>query len=795
MSSRLNRRTKSLCLVLLSQLMACGVFEVNDPTRTDDHLIEVGQGESGCLSRDGKSAKLFIAGDSRDDSGFHQIWGCLDQALDLFLRRVQGAHKDRYQRRELYDFLAKYFIEKSENFDEKHFNEVFEIKKALVGGSVEFLTRKEIQNLRDLIRVGAAHSQNLARHAPFLTVFARESDPEKVLDFARALSFFLGDFGRKMDSFGSSYSLEQAGKAATAIQSLLGSKSPKDLSDDFLRIIEFWKSAFVTTPAKEIRPGQWEQTLSNFSATLFLGGHALNFHRRNRNYFCDEALEEVELLLAHLSQAWNKMGEPNLSLSQIKELVKSLKSPSKYFGYQQDSVLELVNVLLSKLSSFDERQRQLTSFGRREIDGWIEVSLSAIQTQKLINQMAAQANPSFTCKSESAQRSLYEYKIPASEMLGFTDPDRPESKALRAIPKLLVTSRADRQIQRPLRDFFEDLLASRPLWNHPEVAYRISLLHRKKTEKPIAYSHLEISIRHLFWILNSKIFQSYSELPSDRRGLKNRLQMEDFHRLYLDTRNFGIERSWYDPGTFNAAELRHRESDLFMPSSNGNQFMELREAVELFTALISTRIFARDFHKFLLTVCPKDSEVDFTGYPPVDAQCMIRELFGSYQFHIAYYFPKLTQFYAKLDVEAQAAFRSTFESLFVPSGMLRSNYVISERIVALIQYEEMLLERFDLDQSGGIRVGGEFDAVYKLLSDLLEKALGPSTEERKRAILAYLFQYGKLPNSSRWAGLQFLWFESRPHAWNFHAKRDRIFEVMRVLSQAIPKKLPDKEKF
>jgi hypothetical protein len=777
--------SKILLLSLgLLNLGACGLFQVDDPTKMNPHVVELTDSDSGCLSREGDLALKYLNGEVSDPQGLLKIWGCVDRALDLFSKRVQGSEKNRYQKEELADFLKTYFFEKPSDFNEELLNHAFVLKTALVGGRKDDLTTEEIKNLRVLLRIFNQQAPRVARFFPLKKLFSKDTNPRTIIEFEALMTPLLADVGRNIDLFGSHYSSSDLRNAFDSLEKIQKRK-PSPLKADIQLILESAKEILIAPPSKRILRGQWERLLPGMTSTLIALGQIENYLSRHSNYLCSAALDELELLLTTLRQSWTNLGNPQIDIRRVETLIASIQDPKEFFGLNTNSVLELANVVLRRLSHPDKANYQMDSFGSRELDEWIESVLSLSKLQRKILLMAKVSNPVFRCGPQDSMAVLAGYSVPKSALLKVSDPEHLLFKDIFSTDGVLLGSRENRKVQRSYRDFFEGLLATRPLWTHPEKNFRIAI--ESKTHPLIQYSVLELSFRAIYWTFHGRIFQSYGTSQVDSNGLVNRLLVDDFHELYLNTRNFGVEKAFYDPSTTNAAILRHRESDLFMPTSNGNLYMELGEAVDLFLGLMSGRNFAVDLHEELMKYCKSTSDVDFTGFPMILGECLFKETFGSYLPKLEFFFPQLSQFFSEQDFDQQTYMLENLSRMFMSGneGSMAS-YVITEKLAALIQFEELLFRRFDTDFSGAIS-RREMDPLYDLLSKTLEVATQQKSGLRRKAILAFLFQNGQLPTDGNMIGMKFLWYEQHPAEWSFQAKRGRVFEVFRILAEAVAK--------
>lgn len=110
-------------------------------------------GGARCLSDMNPIAKSFIEGTAKKEE-VEAAWNCMGGAVEKFKRYVRGRSADRYTSQELATFLEDNFLEKSnnKNISPELQLEFMKIKQLFVGGSVESISRDEIDKLIELFK-------------------------------------------------------------------------------------------------------------------------------------------------------------------------------------------------------------------------------------------------------------------------------------------------------------------------------------------------------------------------------------------------------------------------------------------------------------------------------------------------------------------------------------------------------------------------------------------------------------------------------------------------------------------
>lgn len=169
--------------VLTGALMGCDVKVGETAPAAEVREFKTAE----CLSNTVPSVKNFFKG-SANDLEVAETWDCVAAAVTQFRKYVRGQEKDRYTPQEMATFLEKNFLKD----DGRKINiflqaEVMKVKRIFVGGSLEYLTMTDLDQLVDL----SLRLKRMTRAInPYMKVFSQNWAPSQPLNSAQNLDYF-----------------------------------------------------------------------------------------------------------------------------------------------------------------------------------------------------------------------------------------------------------------------------------------------------------------------------------------------------------------------------------------------------------------------------------------------------------------------------------------------------------------------------------------------------------------------------------------------------------------------------
>jgi len=140
---------KNLCWLLSFVLVmtSCTPKVGEAPPETQQQKLSGTQ----CLSGLRPVIEAFVAGNATD-TDVAAAWDCAANAIGKFKKYVYGRTADRFEATELADFLKKNFLEPSSpDITPELRNEAMRIKQLFLGGSIDYVTRTELDKIIEML--------------------------------------------------------------------------------------------------------------------------------------------------------------------------------------------------------------------------------------------------------------------------------------------------------------------------------------------------------------------------------------------------------------------------------------------------------------------------------------------------------------------------------------------------------------------------------------------------------------------------------------------------------------------
>lgn len=143
--------SKFLHLILLISLVflsSCSEFLKGKPEKKE--TLEIKQEAMSCLQDVSLQISKFMKSES-EASEMDKTFNCFDQTLSEFQNKVEGREKaDQFNQDELFEIFDKFI--KNAELTRDAIGELLLLKSAFLGGSEQFITKTEINDLRQLIK-------------------------------------------------------------------------------------------------------------------------------------------------------------------------------------------------------------------------------------------------------------------------------------------------------------------------------------------------------------------------------------------------------------------------------------------------------------------------------------------------------------------------------------------------------------------------------------------------------------------------------------------------------------------
>ncbi len=742
------------------------------------------KGDYSCMSKISENVERYF-NDSLSEPEINSFFGCMKSAFTTFGELVAPHDGDLYDANELRNFIQHNFLTDRVITDELR-DQMMVLKQVLVGGSATKVSRKELGLAVDILEDVRVEALRLRPHVRVLNPKLSEGQLK-----GRALKKELASLQTDLDE-----SIRVIGKR------LKDSKQPYPLNNieqllSELRIFLRWDEHFKTgldskawidflkifkqmtvSPKypSRIEVSEWNDLLTSalrwytvyiqFDLGLDVNEFLENEGLETTLDFADQVFHLAEQSLSRQPGRAIPVSELTNLASKLRDLgliskdirVCSIKSAlravlNRIFGYSdqipsqnQESYLTLSNVLAIK----DEFYRF----------AYIQIGLDS------------------EARAQSTTKSLFLPSIPKPSMLvdGFPT-------------EVHGYSASD------WRDFLK-VRDMRPLF--PDGKDRVYLVRSDQ----LSANHLfqgfhNLTAMNLLRTATRLIFRGYANSDNSRIGWNSGLTSEQVQDFYLQFRDIGIDLGVIDPRTASAGARSFLEGNLFTYASDGFDpaapitdnaaRLSFSENIQLFGYLYSAGGFAGNSYDYFKTRCPLQ-DFDYLKREKIDRACVAREM-PEYLINSPYtdHLPQLRAYMASIPSDKQQEYiqnmmAAAYSPFSVPNLIETSEITV---LVAIFQYSESSMTRFDLDGDGILNFA-EVDKGSKVFTGFIKKYAKIQKnldldDEQARRVFITIMRDKQIPDGF-WGG----WLIYSPWEWGFdkselHVDRLGLSQVFKVI--------------
>lgn len=717
-------------------------------------LFPVSLSGQSCLDHALPVIERFYEG-AAESAEVDRAWQCTADTLSVFTTFVRGQTPGVYRATELRDFVETYFL-KSRKISDALMVEGMHLKQALVGGTDDVLTIKEIERLKYLIGILRVVGQKLL---PYMKMLSLSASPDAYLDkgefveqgIAQAVASarLLGD---ALSEAGAPYRIENVERFLREFGALYAGTSDWQGPERLVKYLPAFaalKAFFLRPSGLTIAAGEWRELVP-------LAGRLYGLYLRYY-YLLQDQDKTAGVGLTHLDR-WG--GE----LFSLLDDALAAKDASVIAFAQVDDLatqLQIHDVFAWPVSAATLRSLAHTIIEHpcHPASGSHRASINGLDA---------------TCVAW-LRRSFAEWvglQQRWDQMAGGT-PSLPLSE-LRARWKLTggALTESDGEMDLLLRQ-------ERPLVFTPIGT--VILQNRFASSAPVEVNVDQFSWTSLNWkrfFISTALRGYISNFPSD---MALGLRKSEFKNFYEDMRAFGTEIKFLDPRDPNIWDSSFDEANIFLPSANGDDRISYVEGVETLSFALSGAQMSRRAYRDVRENC-ENLKDDVFGLPMVPVECFRRRMRANFP----RYFSGLTGWVRE---EAALSGKDRLEMhKYLEIAARRAGYrdvpaesADIDKASMLLQYIEALFVRFDIDGSGTLSLE-ESQAIFPLLRTVLARLSGLSDDADLWAVFTYAVRYGEAPDHSLWTKIKFIWWRSRPESWSYEASRADILKVVANLT-------------
>lgn len=323
------------------------------------------------------------------------------------------------------------------------------------------------------------------------------------------------------------------------------------------------------------------------------------------------------------------------------------------------------------------------------------------------------------------------------------------------------------------------------------VALSFDTLGRMVITKPEApYLRKTSDLANAIRALGRLVVRSYA-MDLARVDLKTGgVTLEEANTLFKDVQAFVIELGLLDPRNENFMKNRFLDANLFTAWSNGNSYLEFKEAVNLVMMLWSGVEIDSMLFEILDNECSISKPTDYKDDWMVSINCVQQV----YMREVPDKFAAMPDFMRFLNGLSQDQKTEVFMNLLKAAGYKpKPDGTIPVGDLALFpqvtQYVETVFQKFDANRDGHLNTK-EAMVAFPTFKEILKEAAGGKLKSDKqlKALFAWLLRYAKPPESTK-DFVKFLvwWMPKGENGWDVNADREKLVKILGFIADSFNK--------
>lgn len=660
--------------------------------------------------------------------------------------------------------------------------EIMKFKKLLFGGNLDYFTPEDFWRAKDKVQTFRNLTEQFMTHLSIYSLSWRPqylSYDESQKTFKRAevnLTQVSQNFGKIIED---SYDLKDLRILISEFEKLYG---PEGIEDSFLKTIKEFMPLIITshqvlfsTKKTLLTKDQWPSYLDVLTKIYARGMYYYYFLNSNQQslnqgvglesfkQFIQDSRNLVDFII-------DKKPKKVVTFAEIKSLIDGYVSATNIQKEVDTRILYyLTEVLLKKILISPEDR----------IAGRIPGGLTLNATRIFISE--------FTL--------WYQVQFHFDRLYKKLPPGVRFASAKRIIDSL--------QPQATKKAFFESYV----IYNSP-----LSRAFDDKGKLHIApvsslYSFESTNTINLVRVASRLIMRSYSQ-SIERINKYQGLKQEEAQAFYLDIKPLLVALNFIDVSNNTFAESRFREANLFLARSDGNNMAGFAELADLSIHIISGLKIHNEMKAIITN--PKCCPVYMTdNIKMISVNCLI-EMYYKEMDRILTSMPMLSKFmlslprcpvsvegpesaYIGILAECGASFDQMIYNIVKSAGYIPNQkglipLGISSYVPHVMQYIESMMQRFD-DSKDGILNNQEAAEAYPVFKSVLANLSGYEDDKTLMALLAWIMQYGRPPESNFEKIKFYLYYKENPDKWKINTDREKLASILGFIADAINRRL------
>ena len=592
-----------LLTVAIFGFTACDKFLKGKPQ--PPKIVEIQASDLDCVKDVQADFKKLVESQA-SEKDIDDSFSCLYRTLDQFKNRAEGSvNPNSFTNSDLFTIFDTFF--KDAKVSQQATDNLLVLKKALLGGVENEISKAELELLKDYLKVLQVEVKNLSPYIKVFT-FKKEDGPfdQKTLNLAFSqLRHSLKTLLTASKIPRSEYNFEDVKQLSTSLNLV------EDADDQrLLTLVENVVNLLAgTEPLKS--EGEYLQSIDNFVDLAALYADAL---------YTDLKFEVTE------------KNQLNKVLGFVGRLIDNLEASLQYKKYQEIPVKFLdpiiAEVLKAKIIPVEVSEATFMRFYKTIVirifndqKGLDPLSLKSLRPVNIRN-----------LKREFHVYRIYQEMINSFDFTAKTYLAPPVLAAkikaynfVQALSKAIQTKALDQALIHDISLGLEELRA--------ESQSRLPIIYRDKkmviasSQNTAEVDWEDVSRAHYVKMLARELMLGWSELDPSLNLFKSTMHKKGFMNWYSDFKPFAIEIKLFDPRATDDGADNFMQADLFTYVSNGDNLLGYQEVLQFVNMLLSgggeltTQI--QDVMKQAGCTLP---ELDVFGNNWFDEKCFLKNL-------------------------------------------------------------------------------------------------------------------------------------------------------------------------
>ena len=657
-------------IVIISTLSSCTDFIHGKKDKQENLKIEL---VDGSCAKDFKQQLTKISNSEASELEINAVFACVDKYMNQLQNKVEGeARADVYDAQDLLYITNRFF--KDLQLSKDVIKKITNLKKALVGGESDSVTRQEITEIRNYFKNDL--QPEVIRLAPHLKVLKMDAESDRAYDEKEVFA-----------------AIEQTRKSLK----VLALKS------------NFERSGYRYNDAKELlfaldfvdeNNKHLVDTIDSVRQ-LLIGNSVILKTNEDFSIFIDNAMDAYSLYL-------------NSCRGQIKFEISSLNNIRKVIGFF-DHIADLLNSSYQykktgRISTYDLDQvlkilidKKIFPFDVKftTFQDFYKVTLKRVLEQETSDYITGKQLNNYYKESELFKLEMsYLESLDAQKTYKMIDLQKSRKLYAQKTSYYVVSTKLTNperfQVATQWIEMNLDLYQSYPATIKNN---KYMLMKGLKNEN---FSVLDLARSFYIKMMGRELLLGWGNGRTTTQFKEATLSLEQMKTFTREFNQFGIELKLNDPRSTSDGSKAFLEANLFGFTSDGNQSMSMSETFEYMHYLVAegTNTTA-EIQKDLTTAKCELPELDIFGYHWNPESCFFLNLKHNYSKYFAGK-PGLVSYLSKLSDKEFNEYYSMmmdFSRFDMKNKNIKIETVDTQTFVVATSYIEAMFARYDFDSS------------------------------------------------------------------------------------------------